>query len=29
MQMMMKEKGMDAPMDYTDLNMDEEDDALP
>ena len=28
-QMMMKEKGMDAPMDYTDLNLDEEDDPLP
>ena len=26
---MMKEKGMDAPMDYTDLNLDEEDDPLP
>ena len=25
----MKEKGMDAPMDYTDLNLDEEDDLLP
>ena len=29
MQMMMKEKGMDAPMDYTDLNLEEENDPLP
>lgn len=29
MQMMMKENGMNAPMDYTDLNLDEEDDPLP
>ena len=29
MQMTMKEKGMDAPMDYTYLNLDEKDDPLP
>ena len=29
MQMMMKEKGMTAPMDYADLTLDEEDDPLP
>ena len=29
MQMMMKEKGMIAPMDYADLILDEEDDPLP
>lgn len=29
MQMMMKEKGMATPMDYSDLNLDEEDDPLP
>ena len=29
MQMMIKEKGMDALMNYTDLNLDEEDDPLP
>ena len=28
-QMMMKEKGMTTPMDYTDLTLDEEDDPLP
>ena len=28
MQVMMKEKGMTTPMDYTNLNMDEEDDPL-
>ena len=29
MQIMMKEKGMDTLMDYTYLNLDEEDDPLP
>ena len=29
MQVMMKEKGMATPMDYTDLSLDEEDDPLP
>ena len=29
MQVMMKEKGMATPMDYTDLTLDEEDDPLP
>ena len=29
MQIMMKEKGMATPMDYTDLTLDEEDDPLP
>ena len=28
-QVMMKEKGIATPMDYTDLNLDEEDDPLP
>ena len=29
MQMMMKEKGMDSPMDYVDLSLNEDDDLLP
>ena len=29
MQVMMKEKGMTTPIDYTDLTLDEEDDPLP
>ena len=29
MQVMMKEKGMTTPMDYTDLTLDKEDDPLP
>ena len=29
MQVMMKEKGMTTPMDYTDMTLDEEDDPLP
>ena len=29
MQIMMKERGMTAPMDYTDLTLDEEDNPLP
>ena len=29
MQVMMKEKGMATPMDYTDLTLDEKDDPLP
>ena len=29
MQIMMKERGMTAPMDYTDLTLDEEDNPMP
>ena len=29
MQVMMKEKGMTTPIDYTDLTLDEKDDSLP